>query len=316
MRKNKLNNSKIFSDLNQNDIFQLETIFTSLFMNIDSILGKKSFLSIAGVDEYFITSLDFNLNNREFANILISKFKDYSVSRERRNHHPLMALIDYLIQRSPQYNLDDRAISLFKKIYSIGQENLKKVSAGASPQTNSKLSSYLDSVSQNLIREGCLSPQGNVGYADKQFELVGKIPNFEISFGLLNMRGDAFFIFSYSPIINANGLRKYSDLCFDYAKQEATSSASTQLYNARVPCNICFAIAVVEDLDNEAKNSIRSKNPLDNQIDSLWYLVPAVYSLSEQKLYYYDSPSSFWENFKGEIVWKKLREVIENILTP
>lgn len=208
---------------------------------------------------------------------------------------------------------------MFNKIYSIGQENIKKVSAGANPKTNSKLNSYLDSVSQNLIREGCLSPQSNVSYENKQFELVGKISNFEISFseisfGLLSMRGDAFFIFSYSPAINAKGLKKYSDLCFDYAKQEVTSSVSTQLYNARVPSNICFAIAVVNDLDNEAKYSIRTENPIDYEIDSLWYLVSVVYSLNEQRLYYYDRPASFWENFKGEIVWKKLREVIENIL--
>ncbi|MDJ0799099.1 MAG: tetratricopeptide repeat protein [Calothrix sp. MO_167.B12] len=321
--QNQLKNTRIFSNLNANDIRQLETALVRLFSQIDTVAGRKAILVNADIDNYFISNLDFNLNINEFTAILASKLKEYSASSERSNYHPLMALSYYLIQRRQQSNLDDETIDIFSKIYSIGQKNLNNISSEqnnynqeSSSGTNNKLSSYLRNMSQKLITEGCLSPQNNVNYENQQFQLVGKITNFELSFGLLNMRGDAFFIFSYNSSTNFKALKRYSSFCFDYAKQEATSSITNQLFNARVPSNICFSIAVVDNLREETKNSIRSENPLDYEIDSLWYLVPVVYSLNEQRLYYYDSPSSFWENFKGEIVWKKLREVIENILKP
>ncbi|NJM23656.1 MAG: hypothetical protein HC907_36105 [Richelia sp. SM1_7_0] len=84
----------------------------------------------------------------------------------------------------------------------------------------------------------------------------------------------------------------------------------------RMPSNICFAITIVDDLNENTKHTIRDENSFDIDTDILWYKVPVVYCLNEQKLYYYDRPSSFWENFKGEIVWKRLREVIEKILKP
>lgn len=316
-----MTNSKIFFNLEQNDIFQIETILAWLFGKTDTIAGRKSILSNAGIDSYFINNLDFNLNIREFTTILVANSINYSVSSQGPDYHPLMVLINYFLQRSQEYNLDDETINLFNRIYSIGQNHLNNISfksnnsdRGANSKTNNKLNSYLKRISQNLINEGCLSPETNVGYENKQFDLVGKITNFELSFGVLNMRGDAFFLFSHFDAINIKILRRYAGLCLQYATEKSTSSSAGQIINAKVPSNTCFAIAVVDNLDEDTKNTIRTENPFDIDTDTLWYKVPVVYNLNEQKLYYYDRPSSFWENFKGEIVWKKLREIIENIL--
>ncbi|NJN11050.1 MAG: hypothetical protein HC815_24930 [Richelia sp. RM1_1_1] len=312
-----MNNSKIFSDLEANDINQLESALQTLFINIDTVAGRRAIFRNAGIDNYFIGNLDFNLGINEFITILVAKFKSYSVSRKNPNH-PLIQLADYIINQSQQkYNLDDEDIEIFPKIYSMGLQKIKIfLTQSINEILESDSETYLINISQKLINEGCLSPQNNVTYENQQFELVGKITNFELSFGLFNMRGDAFFIFSYFQSINIKILRRYSNLCLQYATEKSTSSTFGQIINARVPSNICFSIAVVDSLNEDTKNTIRTKNPFDVDTDTVWYKVPVVYNLNEQKLYYYDHPSSFLENFKGEIVWKKLREVIENILKP
>ena len=162
-----------------------------------------------------------------------------------------------------------------------------------------------------------MSPSAyDVNYQEQHFHIVSKIPNFEIPFGVLNMRGDAFFIFSYLPSINSKILQQYSSQCLDYGKEKTTVSIVGQVLNARLPCDVCFAIAIVKDLEPEIKKSIRTENPLDFETDTLWYRVPVVYCLSDEQLYFYDQPSSFWEKFKGEIVWKRLRQVLETTLNP
>lgn len=123
VRQNKLNNSKIFSDLERNDIIQLESALQNLFINIDGVAGRRAILRNAGIDNYFIGNLDFNLNINEFITILISKFKDYSVSSKSLSH-PLSNLLSYLLQQPQKYNLDDDDIKILTKILSIGEKKL------------------------------------------------------------------------------------------------------------------------------------------------------------------------------------------------
>ncbi|NEP27923.1 MAG: hypothetical protein F6K49_40400 [Moorea sp. SIO3I6] len=232
--------------------------------------------------------------------------------------------LDYILQQPQRYNLDDQDLKLFQKIISIGLEKIKKIAHEISDdpnfrENNDKIDNYLDKVKLKLIQEGSLDIQYDVNYQEQHFNLVSKIPNFEIPFVVWNMRGDAFFIFSDLPSINtkinSKILQQYSSQCLHYGKEKTTVSSFGQLLNARVPSNVCFAIAIVKDLEPEIKESIRTENPLDFETDTLWYRVPVVYCLSDAQLYFYDQPSSFWEKFKGEIVWKRLRQVIETTLT-
>lgn len=180
------------------------------------------------------------------------------------------------------------------------------------------LNTYLDRIQENLKNQGALDIKNNVETKNGNFNaaLVVKLTNFELDFGLFNMRGDAFFVITYFPSITTQTLRQYSAECLEYGKEKVTSSITAQLFNFRIPTNICFSIAVVDNLEQGDKTKIRQENPFDYNVDLLWYEVPVVYCLSEATLYFYDQPSSFQEQFKGEVAWKKLRTVIETTLIP
>ncbi|NES69555.1 MAG: hypothetical protein F6K24_32200 [Okeania sp. SIO2D1] len=180
------------------------------------------------------------------------------------------------------------------------------------------LNTYLDSIQENLKNQGALDIKNNVETKNGNFntDLVVKLTNFELNFGLFDMRGDTFLMITYFHSINLQTLRPYSAECLEYGKEKVTSSITAQLFNFRIPSNICFSVAVVDNLDQENKTKIRQENPFNHNVDLLWYEVPVVYCLSEEQLYFYDQPSSIWEKFKGEVAWKKLRTVIETALIP
>lgn len=120
-----MNNSKIFSNLEANYINQLECALQTLFINIHTIPGRKAIFSNAGINNYFIGNLDFNLGINEFTTILVAKFKDYPVSCRNPNH-PLIQLADYIINQPQQkYNLDGEDIEIFTKISSLGHKKLE-----------------------------------------------------------------------------------------------------------------------------------------------------------------------------------------------
>ncbi|MBC1238097.1 hypothetical protein [Nostoc sp. 2RC] len=83
----------------------------------------------------------------------------------------------------------------------------------------------------------------------------------------------------------------------------------------RMPTHLCFAIALVDELNIKTREAIQTTNPFDLRVDMLWYEIPVVYELNQQQLYFYEKPTSIWEQFKGEIVWKQLREIIQQILS-
>ena len=314
----------IFSVLNRDNIMQLELIFQRLFQQFDSISGRRAFLQLAGIDDYFINGRDFNLPPQQFITILVADLKSYRISLQSPYYHPLLFIIDYVINQpiAKFYTLDARDIECLAIFRKIGDLQIKQYLQNQSPEKIKRnthdLYIYLNKIEKNLKNEGALDIQNNVQSKDRSFEFerVAKITDFELPFGAFNMRGDAFFIIDYFPSINTKSLRQYSTQCLEYGKDKATSSVGTQIFNSRVPCNICFAIAVVKNLDKETKIKIRQENPFDQNLDLLWYEVPVIYCLDEKILYFYDQPSSFWEKFKGEVVWKRLREVIETTLTP
>ncbi|NJM23655.1 MAG: hypothetical protein HC907_36100 [Richelia sp. SM1_7_0] len=108
--------------------------------------------------------------------------------------HLLSEQIDEADERHQQ--LADLALEVERVISSSDKTNISKANINSD-----KLSKYLENIRQKLIKEGCISPQNAVSHEDKNFNLVGKITNFELSFGFFNMRGDAFFIFPTLTIV-------------------------------------------------------------------------------------------------------------------
>lgn len=318
------NEGKIFSILDRDNITKLESIFSRLFGERDTISGRRAFLQSIGIDYYFIDSLNFNLPIKQFVSILVAKLIDCRVSRQNPYYHPLLVIIERIINqpREEFYYLEDRDIEFLEVLHKMGNLQIKKFLQNQPDETiiinHQKLDNYLSKIEENLRNKGALDIQNNAQSKDRMFEFkrVAKITDFELSFGALNMRGDAFFIIHYFPSINTKALRQYSTQCLEYGKDKATSSVGRQFWNFKVPCNICFSIAVVKNLDQEVKTKIRQENPFDHNVDVLWYEVPIIYCLDEAILYFYDQPSSLGEQFKGEIAWKRLREVIETTLIP
>ncbi|MBW4676469.1 MAG: hypothetical protein KME52_21380 [Desmonostoc geniculatum HA4340-LM1] len=97
-------------------------------------------------------------------------------------------------------------------------------------------------------------------------------------------------------------------------KEANPSTRGHAMYNFRVPAHLCFAVAIVDTVDEITASKVQTTNPLDHNLDLLWYEVPVIYEISRKQLYFYDKPSNILENFKGEIVWKKLRPIVKDIL--
>ena len=120
----------IFSVLNRDNIMQLELIFQRLFQQFDSISGRRAFLQLAGIDDYFINGRDFNLPPQQFITILVADLKSYRISLQNPYYHPLLFIIHYVINlpREQSYYLDDRDIeclAIFLKIGKIKIQELK-----------------------------------------------------------------------------------------------------------------------------------------------------------------------------------------------
>ncbi|MBW4652443.1 MAG: hypothetical protein KME20_05265 [Kaiparowitsia implicata GSE-PSE-MK54-09C] len=179
------------------------------------------------------------------------------------------------------------------------------------------LDHYLDGTLNRLKQQGCLDIQQNVMSGSQFFNYVARISDFELPFGPLSTRGDAIFLFSEFASLTMPILQQFSGECLQWARGQVKPKAAGQaFYNFRVPTHLCFAIALVDQLDAETKATIQKANPIDRRVDMLWYEVPVIFGLSDNQLYYYSEPANFFDHFKGEIAWKQIRPVIQQLLSP
>ena len=179
------------------------------------------------------------------------------------------------------------------------------------------LDQYLEATVQRLRQQGCLDIRHHVIYKGQMFNTVARIADLELLFGVFSMRGEAFFMFSEFNSIQMSTLCQFSAQCLQWSREQIDPNAAGQaLFNARVPTHICFAIALVDNIAPNTGIAVQTTNPFDRRVDLLWYEVPIVYDLSQQQLYFYEKAASFWDNFKGEIVWQKLRSLIQQTLAP
>ena len=174
-------------------------------------------------------------------------------------------------------------------------------------QNRQECDRYLEVVLQRLEQLGSPEILKDETLNGRRFNYIAKMIEFELGLG---MRGEAFLLFSEFAILSANALQQFSAQCLRITKDRVDPDASGRtFYNFRVPTHFCFAIALVNQIDDATRTTVRTTNPFKQRVDLLWYEVPMIYELNRQQLYYYDKASDFWENFRGEIVWQKLRTV-------
>lgn len=149
---------KIFSDLSQQHIIQLGKLLQKVFINLDAIATRKNTLRIAGIDEHFIADIDFNLNIYEVVDNLLAKFKSYSISSRKPNHHPLVAFLSFIYQQPERFNLDDQDMDFCENMINIGQGRMDAIfqsQTKKNPQnTSTKNQANNISITQNHLGTG------------------------------------------------------------------------------------------------------------------------------------------------------------------
>lgn len=179
-------------------------------------------------------------------------------------------------------------------------------------QNRQECDRYLEDVLQRLERLGSPEIIRDEVYKGRRFNYIARMVDFEPGLG---MRGEAFFLFSEFAFINMKGLNPFSNESSQWARERVNSSAAGQaFYNFRMPTHLCFAVILVDQVEETVAVEIQTTNPFGHRVDLLWYEIPVVYELSQQRLLYYNKASSFWENFRGEVVWQPLRTVIQQVL--
>ena len=65
--------------------------------------------------------MDFNLSINEFTTNLVAKLKNYTVSSNKLDYHPLIALLSYILYQPERFNLDETDLKLCEQIINIGK---------------------------------------------------------------------------------------------------------------------------------------------------------------------------------------------------
>ncbi|NER31859.1 MAG: hypothetical protein F6J89_30700 [Symploca sp. SIO1C4] len=99
-------------------------------------------------------------------------------------------------------------------------ELLQQIREELNPKENQVPQGYQQAVAQyfevtlkRLREEGCLDIRKDMFYADSKFNYVARIVDFELPFGLVNMRGETFFMFSEFSTMNMKILQRFSAQC-------------------------------------------------------------------------------------------------------
>lgn len=179
--------------------------------------------------------------------------------------------------------------------------------------TNRKsLNSYLKNTVTNLKNKfGFLDIKNNIYDGEQALKVVARKTNFDMSIGFVPTRGEAFVIFAELEQTNADSLREFSARCLKYAQAKTNlSTVGGAVYNFKFPTNLCFAVALVDELDENTRRDVQRINPLKYSVDLLWYEIPVVYELNKKQLFFYERSSDWTDNFTGEIAWKSIRKII------
>jgi hypothetical protein len=180
-----------------------------------------------------------------------------------------------------------------------------------------ELLKYLEKIILRLREEfGFLDIKNNVKYDDKTFKFIARKQSFNMSIGILNFRGEAFFVFTEFYQLTIDSLREFGGQCLKYAGKTAESDTKfwKPVYDFCLPSNLCFSIAFVDELDITTKQKVLTENPLRYSLNALWYQVPVVYELNSKRLYFYEQATDWVDQFTGEIAWNELRQITKKTL--
>lgn len=208
----------------------------------------------------------------------------------------------YHTTQDGQVNINAQQVHMHHGSHGPSASEVKYLQSDELCQNRQALAQYLERTLKTLRRYGCLEVRQDIEQGSYRFNYVARIEDFELPSWPVSMRGEASFVFSEFNSMHMKPLRRFSGQAVQWAKTQVKAGAvGRAIYNFRMPNHICFAIALVDDLDEATRRAIHTINPFDHALDLMWYEVPVVYELTQAKLHFYDQPSGFLENFKGEI---------------
>lgn len=200
--------------------------------------------------------------------------------------------------------------------YAAGASSEQKKNVPEICKNRQSLNEYLNIAVTNLKPKlGFLEIKNNIYDGEQALRLVARKTNFDMSISFLPTRGEAFVIFAELEETNADSLREFSTRCLKYAKAKTNlSTVGGAVYNFKFPSNLCFAVALVDELDEKTRRDVQRINPLKHSVDLLWYEIPLVYELNKKQLFFYEKPSDWTDHFTGEVAWKPIRKIIQEAL--
>lgn len=121
-------NPEIF--LEQKDVVPLNRALNQFAIKVNVASDRQDILEGAGVDIALLANLRLDTPPNRFAQALVAAFKNYRVSSQRLDYHPMVSLLQYLLA-VPPYELADQDAALFTQLVERGEENCKALAAGS-----------------------------------------------------------------------------------------------------------------------------------------------------------------------------------------
>ncbi|MEJ6483559.1 trypsin-like peptidase domain-containing protein [Nostoc punctiforme UO1] len=115
--------------LDQQDVTPLIMALNNFALKLSVASDRQNFLENTGVDFAFLSNLRFDTSPNIFAQSLVSAFKNYQISHQNLNHHPLVNVLKSLCELESIYGLKYQDVELFTRLVEKGQENLKALAA-------------------------------------------------------------------------------------------------------------------------------------------------------------------------------------------
>ncbi len=115
--------------LSQQYTQSLISVLNGLALRFTEPTERRNFLQNSDISIDFISKIEFGKSSIVFAQSLTSEFKNYQISNNRLNYHPLVSLLEYFCGLSDIYGFRDQDVQLFKQLIEKGQENFNVLAA-------------------------------------------------------------------------------------------------------------------------------------------------------------------------------------------
>lgn len=110
----------------QEDVALLVQALKTFALEVDTPEGRKDILTNAGIHLSFRTRLTYETSSFLFANRLVAAFREYRVSAHQPAYHPMVSLLEYLLQT---HELEDHDRLLFTRLVKQGKDNFAGLAA-------------------------------------------------------------------------------------------------------------------------------------------------------------------------------------------